>query len=188
MRPFYALIVGQMLTAAAAAADRRPNVVFLYADDQRFDALSVVQKEHGDKGRFPWFQTPNMDRLAAEGTRFRNAFVVNSLCSPSRACLLTGRYSHHNGVCNNHTPSPATNVTYSDLLRKAGYATGYFGKFHHGQMPTPRPGFDHCASFIGQGRYVDCPIDVDGRRVDSKGWVDDVTTDYAIKFMTENKA
>jgi arylsulfatase A-like enzyme len=68
----------------------RPNFLVIYTDDQRWDALSVVQKEQGKKARFPWFQTPNLDRLAVQGTRFRNAFVVNSLCAPSRATLLTG--------------------------------------------------------------------------------------------------
>src|SRR5262245_55751879 len=137
------------------AADR-PNFVFIYTDDQRYDALGVVQHEQGDKARFPWFQSPNLDRLATEGVRFRNAFVVNSLCSPSRAVYLTGRYSHLNGVANNHTPWPAENTptTWSSLLKGAGYSTGYIGKFHHGQQTGPRPGFDYSASFIGHGRYT----------------------------------
>src|SRR5689334_8766037 len=83
---------------AGAAEAARPNFLFIYTDDQRYDALSVVQKEQGDRGRFPWFKTPNMDRIASEGVRFRNAFVVNALCAPSRAVFLTGRYNHFNGV------------------------------------------------------------------------------------------
>ena len=104
------------------------------------------------KGRFPWFQTPNMDHLAAEGVRFRNAFVTNSLCSPSRACFLTGRYNHLNGVANNHTPFPVENVTYATLLRAAGYTTGYIGKWHMDGQRGRRTGFDYSASFVGQGR------------------------------------
>src|SRR4051812_415641 len=84
----------------------RPNFIFIITDDQRWDELGCVQQELGDKGRFPWFKTPNMDRLAAEGVRFRNAFVTNSLCSPSRASFLTGQYNHVNGVIDNHTPMP----------------------------------------------------------------------------------
>src|ERR1051326_9262506 len=80
------------------AADRKPNFLFVYTDDQRYDAMSVVQREQGERGRFPWFQTPNMDRIAAEGMRFRNAFVTLSLCAPSRTAFLTGRYNHLNGV------------------------------------------------------------------------------------------
>src|SRR5947209_9714285 len=120
------------LAADAAAAPRRPNFIFIFTDDQRWDAMGVVQREQGEQARFPWLKTPNMDRLAAEGVRFRNAFVINSLCAPSRSNFLTGRYSHLNGVANNHTPFPVQNVTYASLLRQAGYTTGYFGKFHHG--------------------------------------------------------
>src|SRR5262249_22208113 len=86
-RTALALVTLAALAPPAAAAERT-NFVFLFADDQRYDALGVVQREQGDRGRFPWFKTPNMDRIAAEGVRFRNAFVVNSLCSPSRACFL----------------------------------------------------------------------------------------------------
>src|SRR5438067_7172828 len=93
---------GASVTNAAAGNTERPNFLFIVTDDQRWDAMSCVQQEMGDRGRFPWFKTPNMDRLAREGVRFRNAFVVNSLCSPSRSCFLTGQYSHINGVANNH--------------------------------------------------------------------------------------
>src|SRR5438067_4425554 len=107
----------------AAESARKPNLVFIYTDDQRWDAMGVVQKEHGDKARFPWLKTPNMDRLAAEGVRFRNAFVVNSLCAPSRATFLTGCYGHVNGIVNNHTPFPEKNVTHATLLKTAGYTS-----------------------------------------------------------------
>src|SRR5436190_13499967 len=111
----------------AAADAKRPNFILIITDDQRYDAMSVVQAEQGGHGRFPWFKTPNMDRIAREGVRFRNAFVVNSLCAPSRVNFLTGRYSHGNGVFNNHTPMPLDNVTHATLLKDAGYTTGYFG-------------------------------------------------------------
>jgi arylsulfatase A-like enzyme len=172
----------------SSAADR-PNFLFIYTDDQRWDALGVVQREQGEKARFPWFQTPNLDRLASEGVRFRNAFVVNSLCAPSRSVYLTGRYSHLNGVANNHTPFPSENVpvTWSSLLKKAGYTTGYIGKFHHGQQTGQRPGFDYSASFIGQGRYTDCPFEINGTTTQTSGWVDDVSTDFAVDFLGKNK-
>ena len=82
-----------LLIAGIAGAAERPNFVFIYTDDQRWDALGVVQREQGEKSRFPWFETPNLDRLASEGVRFRNAFVVNSLCAPSRRRIL--RLSRH---------------------------------------------------------------------------------------------
>jgi arylsulfatase A-like enzyme len=174
-------------TCDSLVAAERPNFVFIYTDDQRWDALGVVQREQGEKARFPWFQTPNLDRLAAEGIRFRNAFVVNSLCSPSRSVFLTGRYSHLNGVANNHTPFPVDNVTWASLLRGAGYTTGYIGKFHHGPMSGQRPGFDYSASFVGQGRYTDCPFEINGISEPTTGWVDDVSTEFAINFLKQNR-
>src|SRR5436190_1289446 len=169
------------------AADRRPNFLFVYTDDQRWDAMSVVQREQGERARFPWFQTPNMDRIAAEGVRFRNAFVTLSLCAPSRAAFLTGRYNHLNGVFDNHTQFPETSVTHATLLGAAGYKTAYIGKWHMGGQRGKRPGFDYSASFIGQGKYIDCPIEVNGTPTPSKGWVDDVLTDYAIGYMKQKR-
>ncbi|MBW8885429.1 MAG: sulfatase-like hydrolase/transferase, partial [Planctomycetia bacterium] len=185
----FALLCALALRAVGAAPQDRPNFLFIYTDDQRWDALGVVQREQGDKARFPWFQTPNLDRLASEGVRFRNAFVVNSLCAPSRSNYLTGRYSHLNGVANNHTPFPSENIpaTWSSLLNQAGYSTGYIGKFHHGSQPGPRPGFDYSASFIGQGRYFDCPFEVNGKTQDTRGYVDDVSTDLALDFLGKNR-
>lgn len=173
---------------AEASAAERPNFLFIYTDDQRWDAMGVVQREQGDRARFPWFTTPNLDRLAAEGVRFRNAFVVNSLCAPSRANYLTSRYSHLNGVANNHTPFPEDSVTHATLLRGAGYATGYIGKWHMGRQSGQRPGFDYSASFIGQGQYNNCPFEINGQPTPTEGWVDDRSTDFAIEFMKKHKA
>src|SRR5438552_4298777 len=118
-RCVWILSVTVVLAARASAADTpRPNFLFIYTDDQRWDALGVVQREQGDRGRFPWLKTPNMDRLAAEGTRFHNAFVVNSLCAPSRASFLTGQYGHANGIVNNHTPFVAQ-TTWATQLKSA---------------------------------------------------------------------
>jgi arylsulfatase A-like enzyme len=177
------LLLALLNLPAAMAADERPNFIFIITDDQRWDAMGVVQREQGERARFPWFQTPNMDRIAAQGVRFRNAFVTLSLCSPSRATFLTGTYNHVNGVLNNTTPFPEKNVTYASLMRDAGYSTGFFGKFHHGTQKGPRPGFDYNATFIGQGVYHDCPFEVNGVMTPSKGWVEDVTIDHAIKFL-----
>lgn len=175
-----------LLATPTLAQQPKPNIVVIYTDDQRWDALSVVQKEQGERGRFPWFQTPNLDKLASQGVRFRNAFVVNSLCAPSRATLLTGQYGHVNGIVNNHTPFSASNTTLATLLKSAGYRTGYVGKWHMGSQ-RERPGFDFAASFIGQGRYQNCSFVVNGQDTPSTGWVDDVSTDYAIQFLKESK-
>ena len=169
------------------AAEGRPNLLFVYTDDQRWDAMGVVQREQGERDRFPWFQTPNIDRLAAEGVRFRNAFVTLALCAPSRAAFLTGRYNHLNGVINNHTPFPVDSVTHASQLRAAGYTTAYIGKWHMGQQRGQRPGFDYSASFVGQGRYFDCPFEINGTPTPTTGWVDDVSTDYAIEFLKQHR-
>ena len=165
----------------------RPNFLFIITDDQRWDELGCVQKEQGDKARFPWFKTPNMDRLAAEGVRFRNMFVTNSLCSPSRACFLTGQYNHINQVINNHTPMPLGTRTSGTILGENGYSTAYVGKFHHDSQKE-RPGFQYVASYIGQGKYDDCPFNVNGTITPTTGWIDDVATDYAIQYMKDHVA
>jgi arylsulfatase A-like enzyme len=174
-------------STATRAAERRPNFLFVYTDDQRWDALGVVQREQAERARFPWLQTPNMDRLAAEGVRFRNAFVTLSLCAPSRAAFLTGRYNHCNGIVNNDTPFPTGAVTHATLLRAAGYRTAYIGKWHMDSQRGQRPGFDYSASFIGHGRYFDCPFEINGEPASTTGWVDDVSTDYAIEWMKQNR-
>jgi arylsulfatase A-like enzyme len=181
-----ALAAAVVLSSAAVAADR-PNFVFMFADDQRYDAMSVVQKEQVDKGRFPWFKTPNMDRLAAEGVRFRNAFVVNSLCSPSRACFLSGKYSHTNGIYNNHTPLDERLATHASILRSEGYSTGYVGKWHMGTQPA-RPGFDWFASFTGQGQYFAANFLVNGKSEKADEWTDDRSADYAVRFLEKERA
>lgn len=184
--PLRAWIAGLLIGSAIAhAAERKPNFIFLIADDHRWDAMGAVQREHGEKGRYPWFETPAMDRLAAEGVRFRNAFITHSICSPGRAGFLTGQYTHANGVMDNSTPFPENSITHATLLRDAGYATAYFGKWHMGNQRA-RPGFQHAASFIDQGVYQDCPFVVNGVRTPTKGWVDDVCMDFAIDWLKQN--
>lgn len=115
-----AIAVGMLGSLGSGrAADRKPNFVFVYADDHRWDAVGAVQKEQGESARYPWFQSPNLDRVAAGGVRFRNAFVTLSLCSPSRAAFLTGRCNHANGITNNSSmPFP------EDAVRHATPAPG----------------------------------------------------------------
>ena len=173
--------------AISHGAERKPNFLFLYTDDHRWDAVGVVQREQGARARFPWFKSPNMDRLAAEGVRFRNAFVTLSLCAPSRAAFLTGRYNHLNGITDNDTEFPANAVTYATLLRAAGYRTAYIGKWHMGNQRGQRPGFDYSASIIGHGRYQDCPVEINGVFTPTQGWLDDVSTDFAIEWLKQNR-
>jgi len=181
-RSLLCLLTFIILLRAGAADSARPNFIFIYADDMRWDAMSVVQAEQGEAARFPWMKTPNLDRLAAEGIRFRNAFAATAVCSPSRAEFLTGRYSHFNGVASNQTHFPRENATWATGLKSAGYATAYVGKWHRGNQKE-RPGFDYFASFTGQGRYEDWFFEIDGVRTATTGWVDDVSTDFAIEYL-----
>lgn len=182
-----ALVPGTMTSFAADnPPSRRPNFLFMITDDQRYDALGVVQKEQGAEARWPWFKTPNMDRLADEGVRFRNAFVVHSLCSPSRAAFLSGQYGHLNGVVDNSTHFPSNSMNQAKILRDAGYKTAYVGKFHMA-FQTDRPGFDFVASYTSQGEYYGSTFLVNGTPKKATNWVDDVATDYAIDFIRTNR-
>lgn len=173
-------------TVFSAPSRDKPNFIFVITDDQRWDAMGVVQREQGAKARFPWFESPAMDRLASEGVRFRNAFVPLSLCSPSRAAFLTGQYAHKNGIRKNMGGISPEHVTHATLLRSAGYQTAYFGKWHM-RHQRERPGFDYYASFIGQGKYQDWDFEVNGETVSTTGWIDDVTTTLAIDWLEDNK-
>ena len=120
--------------AAASAADQRPNIVFILIDDQRYDAFSF-------EGH-PFLQTPHLDQLAADGVVFENAFVTTSLCSPSRASILTGQYAHRHQVLANRTALDPSLATFATTLHNAGYDTAFVGKWHMGAPDdSPRPGF-----------------------------------------------
>jgi arylsulfatase A-like enzyme len=181
------MLVWLLANGWLAAADRKPNFVFIYSDDHRWDAMGAVQAEQRERGRFPWFASPGLDRLAKEGVRFRNAFVTLSLCSPSRAAFLTGRYNHLNSITNNSKPFPDSAATHATVLKNAGYSTAYIGKWHMGNQRGPRPGFDYSASFVGQGRYFNCPVEINGVATPTEGWIDDVSTNYAIDWMKQNR-
>jgi len=157
-------------------ADRRPNVVFILTDDQRWDELSC-------EGH-PFLNTPNLDRLAAEGARFANMFVTTSLCSPSRASFLSGLYAHSHGVLNNFTDYPNNLSSFPCILQAAGYETAYIGKWHMGeQSDEKRPGFDYWASHKGQGKYYDTHFNINGRRVVKKGYYTHRVTDLAVEWL-----
>ena len=102
----------------------------------------------------PFLETPNMDRLAHDGVHFENVFVTTSLCSPSRASILTGLYTHTHTVADNYNPLPDNLTYFPEYLQEAGYETAFIGKWHMGgEIGHPRPGFDHWINFKGQGLY-----------------------------------
>jgi N-acetylglucosamine-6-sulfatase len=127
-----------------------------------------------------------MDRLAAEGAHFKNAFVTTALCSPSRASVLTGSYAHKHKVVDNNTAVPKGTVFFPSYMQKAGYQTSFFGKWHMGgEGDDPQPGFNHWVSFRGQGTYNPNPngLNINGKRVPQKGYITDELTDYALDWL-----
>jgi len=179
------LATSALLAAAAASAAEpaaRPNVLFILCDDLRPDALGCFGSRH--------VKTPNIDRLAAGGVRFTNGFCTTSLCSPSRASILTGLYAHAHGVRNNFTELPAALPHWPGRLREQGYATGYCGKWHMGEdNDAPRPGFDWFVSHKGQGKYFDTEWNVNGaRRETPPGYYTTVVTDYAADWLARQPA
>jgi arylsulfatase A-like enzyme len=176
-RTFLQTLAIAPLASALAAGRRRPNVLYIVTDDQRWDLLSL-------RGH-PFLRTPNMDRIGREGVTFLNHFVTTSLCSPSRASILTGRYPHQHKVRTNGS-SPAfdtTERTFPAILQSQGYYTGYIGKWHIGDDASPRRGFDWWSVLPGQGVYFDPTLNVNGREQQFKGHVDDIVAGFAVDFL-----
>jgi len=161
-------------------AQKRPNVVFVLTDDQRWDCLGVAGHPH--------LKTPNIDRLAAEGVYFQNAFCTTSLCSPSRASILSGRYAHAHGVTNNFTEYPAAVQSWPKQLQSEGYTTAYIGKWHMGEdNDSPRPGFDYFVTHKGQGKYFDTEFNLHGERKVLPGYYTTVVTDLAAAWLKQKR-
>lgn len=165
-----------MLSFSTSAQAERPNILFIMSDDHAAHAISA----YGGKVN----QTPHLDRLAKEGMRFDHCFATNSICTPSRATIMTGKYSHKNGVpVFNRFDNTQPNV--AKYLQAAGYHTGVIGKWHLGSDPT---GFDAWTILPGQGAYFNPGfITAQGRR-QFEGYVTDVVTDLSIEFLKNRPA
>lgn len=176
-------MAGAARSALGAASSRPKNVVFILTDDHRYDAMGFLK---GQK----WLETPHLDAMARDGVHFRNAFVTTALCSPSRATILTGVYAHRHKIVDNNTPIPKGTRFFPELFQKAGYQTGFFGKWHMGNASDdPQPGFNRWVSFLGQGTYLPSKtgLNVDGKRVPQKGYITDELTDYALDWLKQIK-
>ena len=162
--------------------NRKPrNVVFILSDDHRYDFMGFM-------GKVKFLETPNMDRMAREGAHIRNAFVTTSLCSPSRASILTGLFSHKHGVVDNQTDIQPGLVFFPEHLRQLGYETAFMGKWHMGHdSDEPRAGFDRWISFQGQGQYYDGVLNVDGKKVKATKHISDELTDYAVDWLKQER-
>jgi arylsulfatase A-like enzyme len=167
-------------TVSSLAADR-PNIVFIFTDDHCEQALSAY-----DPSRMT---TPNMDRLAKEGMLFNRCYVTNAICGPSRAVILTGKYSHLNGFMTNGNSFNGDQQTFPKLLQKVGYQTAVLGKWH---LKTTPQGFDHFQILPGQGAYYNPAMRVmgkDGKEVPTKvtGYTTDIITDLTLDWLKEKR-
>ena len=158
------------------------NVVFILSDDHRYDAMSFMGH--------PLANTPHMDAMARHGAHLKNAFVTTSLCSPSRASILTGLYTFRHRVIDNQRLVPKGTLFFPQYLQEAGYNTGFIGKWHMGGVhDDPRSGFDYWVSFKGQGHYYPpsdtYTINDNGRRVPQDGYITTLLTKHAIKFLKQ---
>ncbi len=151
-----------------------PNILFIFTDDHACQSIGA----YGSKIN----QTPNIDRIAREGAVFLNSFCANSICGPSRACVLTGKHSHKNGFYSNgRGPFDGSQFTFPQELQKAGYNTAMIGKWHLNSQPT---GFDHWDILPGQGAYYNPDfINKDGKRR-IEGYCTAITTDLAIEWLS----
>ena len=157
------------------------NVILILSDDHRFDFLGF----HENSPNF--LETPNFDRMSNEGAHMKNAFVTTSLCSPSRATILTGQYMHQHKVVDNQRAVPDGTRFFPEYLQEAGILTAYIGKWHMGHdNDKPRKGFDHWASFKGQGVYFNPEFNINGNKKKFDGYNADITTDLALNFLKKN--
>lgn len=156
--------------------NERPNILFIMSDDHAYQAISAYGSQ--------LIQTPNIDRIAVEGMLFTNASVTNSICAPSRATILTGKFNHLNGKIDNNMPFDTTQMTFPQLFQQAGYETAMFGKLHFGNNPK---GVDEFIILPGQGWYIN--PDFITPRGDStiQGYVTDIITDLTLNWLKEKR-
>ncbi|MCG8390744.1 MAG: sulfatase [Cytophagales bacterium] len=156
-----------------AQTPQRPNIIFIMADDHAEKAISAYGHD--------LIQTPNIDRIAKEGILFKNSFVTNSICAPSRATLLTGKFSHINGKRDNLDRFNGDQITFPKLLQDAGYQTAVIGKWHLKSVPQ---GFDEWKTLVGQGDYYQPEFVQNGDTSTVKGYVTEVITDFVLEYLT----
>jgi len=152
----------------------RPNIIWIYADDHDQQAISAYGSGLN--------QTPNIDRIALEGMIFRNSFVSNSICSPARAVIQTGKFSHLNGMTDNKAQFDSAQQTFPKLLQKEGYQTALIGKWHLRSTPS---GFDYWNKLPGQGNYYDPVFIRNGDTIGTDGHVTDIVGDFALEYLEE---
>ncbi|MBD0400574.1 sulfatase [Flammeovirga sp. EKP202] len=174
----YLLFTGLSASLFAQKVDR-PNIIFIMSDDHALQAVSTYGHEVSKVA-----PTPNIDRIANEGIKFNQSFVTNSLCGPSRATMLTGKYSHKNGFRANTDKFDSSQQTWISLLHDAGYTTGVIGKWH--LKSTPK-GFDHWNILNDQGEYYNPDFISNGDTTYVEGYTTDLVTDFSLDWIKEQK-
>ena len=165
-----------LAASLATAADNRPNIIFIFTDDHAYQAISAYGSNRN--------VTPNLDRLAAEGMRFTRCCVTNSICGPSRATILTGKYCHLNGITRNEQTFNTAQQTFPKRLQQAGYQTGVVGKWHlANEADANSAGFDYTEILINQGPYYNPPMWRNGERVQHTGYTTHIITDLSLEWM-----
>ncbi len=154
----------------------RPNILFVFSDDHAYQAISA----YGSKVN----KTPNIDRLAREGILFRECYVTNSICGPSRATIQTGKYSHLNGFYRNGNRFNGGQQTFPKLLQNAGYQTAVIGKWH---LESDPQGYDYWEILIGQGPYYNPPMIRNGQKVQHEGYTTEIITDLALEWLQNGR-
>jgi arylsulfatase A-like enzyme len=165
-----------LFVSATWSLARQPNILFIFTDDHAPHAISA----YGSK----LIQTPHLDRIAKEGMTFERCYVTNSICAPSRAVILSGRHSFHNGQMTNGDIFDGSQVTFPKLLRKSGYETALIGKWHLKSEPT---GFDRYEVLYGQGSYYNPRMKKDGKEVKHVGYTTDIITDLSLKWLKQER-
>lgn len=181
-RRWFRLLIGSVcvlavsLSPALAQSAAQPNILFVFADDHAYQAISAYGSMIN--------HTPNIDRLAHTGMLFENCLVTNSICAPSRAVILTGKYSHLNGVLDNRIRFDGSQQTFPKLLQKVGYQTAIVGKWHLKTDPT---GFDYWEVLPGQGAYYNPDMRIAGGQRRHEGYVTNIITDLVLDWFKNER-
>ena len=181
MQPILLSLASLSALAGTLLSAERPNILFLFSDDHATEAISAYPGGRLDE----LAPTPSIDRIAKDGLLFEHSFCANSICGPSRACILTGKHSHLNGFLDNGTQFDGHQQTFPVLLQEAGYRTALIGKWHLGTNPV---GFDHWEVLPGQGSYFNPDLkQMDGSQKRYPGHCNDVVTSIALEQLEKAK-
>jgi arylsulfatase A-like enzyme len=182
-----AMITISTLACNKNIEEKPPNILFIFSDDHATHAIGAYGPKHNNPDLHKYVQTPNIDRLAEGGMLFNNVFCTNSICGPSRAGILTGKYSHLNGMLNNDTIFDGSQQTFPKILQQGGYETGWIGKWHLFSDPT---GFDYWSILTQsgqQGTYYNPVFGTKTGLEPETGYTATLITDRAIKWIAERK-